>query len=519
MGAVKDDRLKYIHQRGEELFEIQIPNGYKNDGSRDRITKTFRGSEDEAIKFRDNLIDEIKNLKKDYIDGYSNSGYTFLEVSKLFISDRSYRKRQGSTTKGYKDKLNLYVLPKLANKKLRNVTENDITELYDEMRQMISKSTGEALSETTIRHVHNIINAIFNYAIHRKWLKYNPAQHIDNKPINDTKEREYYDRSQIKQALENLNLLPKTKNGVNERIVTSQNIRFKTAITILFNTGLRREELFGLKWKDIKYDKHIFEIRRAVIVIKEEECNPEDIIEFVTPSIVCKKLKNEASRRNITVPQVCLDVLYEYRNNQIQNGYPAGDDDYIFQQVMKQCIWNPNYLTKEWNAFVKKFNMKVITIHDIRHSHATDLLSSGVPIQAVSRRLGHSDIATTLKIYVHSNLEQDRLISEKLEEIYNNHYVKNLLNFNVIVSIITGIKFAPDIEIDQAIYYISGEYEIKNKYEELLQKCKDYLLETCSYLKNINLFVTDKNIKRSKAFIELLSNVSSLSEVRPMNSF
>ena len=519
MGVVKDERLKYIHQRNVELYEIQIPNGYKSDGSRDRITKTFRGSEDEAIKFRDNLLEDLKELKKDYLSGYSNSGFTFLEASKIYIEDRSYKKRQGTTTKGYKDKLNSYILPKIGYKKLRNVTEKDIEELYNDVRSRKNKITGKNLSESTVKHVHNIVNAIFNYAIHRKWLQYNPAQHIDNKPVYDTKEREYYDQSEIKQALANLDLLPKTKYGVADNVITSQNIRFKTAITILFNTGLRREELFGLKWKDIKYDKHLFEIRRAIIVVNEKECNPEDVIEFVTSNIVCKTLKNEASRRNITVPQVCFDLLSEYRRDQIGNGYSATDEDYIFQQVRKKGIWNPNYLTKEWATFVETFNMKDITVHDIRHSHATDLLASGVPIQAVSRRLGHSDIATTLKIYVHSNLEQDRLITEKLEEMYNNHYVKNLLNFNTIVSIITGINFASDIEINQALCYLSGEYEIKEKDTNLLNRCKDYILEKCSYLKNVELFVKNKDDEKSKLFIELLSNVNELSDIRPMNSF
>lgn len=108
----------------------------------------------------------------------------------------------------------------------------------------------------------------------------------------------------------------------------------------------------------------------------------------------------------------CYNWLIDHRNEQIKNGFNPTDEDYIFRTLECDKIWNLNYLSREWFNFISKYNLRKITIHDIRHSHATYLLSIGVPLQDVSRRLGHSEPATTLKIYTHNSLAQDEKITD-----------------------------------------------------------------------------------------------------------
>ncbi len=517
----KDERLKNIIFIQDGVYEIQISNGYRDDGSRDRIIERIHGTEEDAIARRDELKTELKEKKEKGIKS-SNDGYTFLEVTKLFLADKKYGKRVGTTVRGYKTYLNNYILPEIGKKKLRNIKPDDLEKLYEKMFNMTSRTTGENLRGTTVKHTHTLIKTIFNFAIKNNWTFYNPAEYVGNKPKADTKERDYYDHDEIELALSCLEKLPEHKNGVADKMIHSQNLRFKTAITILFNSGLRKEELFGLKWQDIKYNNHIFEIRRAVLKIDIKEFDKEDIVEIINDALVCKKLKNDSSRRNIVMPTVCFDLLTEYRKDQISNGLPATDNDFIFQNVRYKMggVWDPNYLTKEWAEFNKEFNLKHITVHDIRHSHATDLLSMGVPIQDVSRRLGHSDVATTLKIYTHSNLEQDKLIAQRLEEKYGNYYVSDKLSFKVIASIITGYNFAEDDEIIKAINFITGKVVNEDNKSILLSTCKDYILKEYGYLENISLFLNNNvedNIK--EIFINLINDVNkNISKIRPMNS-
>lgn len=164
--------------------------------------------------------------------------------------------------------------------------------------------------------------------------------------------------------------------------------------------------------------------------------------------------------------------------------------------------------------------MKKITVHDIRHSHATDLLSMGVPIQDVSRKLGHSDVSTTLKIYTHSNLEQDKLIVQKLEESYGNHYIAAILNFRVITSIITGVKLVEENEINKAIEFLTGEEINDSNEKRLIDTCKNYILSKYSYLEKVYLFINDSvNDYMKEAFLDIMCNVGKdVSKIRPIGA-
>lgn len=516
MEKKKDERLKNIIKIEEGVYEIQLSNGYRDDGKRDRVVKRVRGDEEYAIAYRDKLKKELEEKKKKGLKT-ANEGYTFLEVTKSFLEDKDYGKKVGTTLSGYKMYLNNYILPEFADKKIRNITEDDLNRLYKKMAHTPSKSGKGYLTGTTIKHTHTLIGTIFNYAKFKKWTIYNPTE-FANTPKADSKERDYYDHEEIVYALSCLDKMTEHKNGMSDRILHSQNLRFKTAITILFNTGLRRGELFGLKWGDIKYKRGIFQIRRSITTVDAEEFAPEDIVEDLHNGIVCKNLKTESSRRDIYVPKVCFDLLGEYKGDQRKCGFPTQDKDYVFQNVRTPGIWNPNNLTKEWTAFKATFDLKDITIHDIRHSHATDLLSMGVPIQDVSRRLGHSDVGTTLRIYTHSNIGQDKLIAERLESKYENNFVSHKLTIASILTFITGIDFASQEEISSSILYLTGQNVNEENYDTLKHYCKDYIIKQYDYFKNIKLFVNDdinENLKMS--LLNIISNMNKdANNIRPI---
>ena len=77
---------------------------------------------------------------------------------------------------------------------------------------------------------------------------------------------------------------------------------------------------------------------------------------------------------------------------------------------------NPEWLSRNWNSFLERNNFRHIRLHDLRHTCATYLLSIGTPIATVSRKLGHSDIYTTLNTYTHSLEKDDSDAVEKLAE-------------------------------------------------------------------------------------------------------
>lgn len=69
---------------------------------------------------------------------------------------------------------------------------------------------------------------------------------------------------------------------------------------------------------------------------------------------------------------------------------------------------DPEWVTKEFRRLAKAARLPLIRPHDLRHSYANSALAAGVPIEVLSKRLGHSRISITEDVYVHTNERQDR---------------------------------------------------------------------------------------------------------------
>jgi integrase len=69
---------------------------------------------------------------------------------------------------------------------------------------------------------------------------------------------------------------------------------------------------------------------------------------------------------------------------------------------------HPEWVTEEFIRLAKAANLPAIRPHDLRYSYASSALAAGVPIEVLSKRLGHSRISITQDVYVHTNERQDR---------------------------------------------------------------------------------------------------------------
>ncbi len=81
-------------------------------------------------------------------------------------------------------------------------------------------------------------------------------------------------------------------------------------------------------------------------------------------------------------------------------------------QAFQRIVTNYNRTRKETDV-----ELPMITLHDLRHTNATLLLSTGVDVKTISSRLGHSTVSTTLDIYAHALNETDKKASENLKNI------------------------------------------------------------------------------------------------------
>ena len=75
---------------------------------------------------------------------------------------------------------------------------------------------------------------------------------------------------------------------------------------------------------------------------------------------------------------------------------------------------HPETMTRWWRESVARAGVPVIRLHDARHTAATVLLRAGVPVKVVSQRLGHADVAVTMRIYQHTTAQDDRAAADAL---------------------------------------------------------------------------------------------------------
>ena len=114
--------------------------------------------------------------------------------------------------------------------------------------------------------------------------------------------------------------------------------------------------------------------------------------------------KTERSRRSIALSADTVSLLHEIRGKQITQQLEVNDawtdSGYVFTQPDGLPL-DPNLMTRAFKKVLTTAGLPKLTIHGLRHTHATILLEQGVNPKVVSERLGHASVATTMDIYSH----------------------------------------------------------------------------------------------------------------------
>lgn len=158
-----------------------------------------------------------------------------------------------------------------------------------------------------------------------------------------------------------------------------------TPILIAAMTGVRVGELCGIRWCDVDLENGYININNQVIQDKTSK-------ELILSSI----LKTSTSKRSISIPKILIKNLELIRNKISPNEY----DFVVLNRQNTMC--NPRNISMEFTKKVAKYpDIKQISIHSLRHTHATLLIFNGENIKVISDRLGHKDISITLNTYTH----------------------------------------------------------------------------------------------------------------------
>lgn len=247
------------------------------------------------------------------------------------------------------------------------------------------------LSDNTISHHHKLISSILQTAVEWQVIMDNPASRVKT-PTFKKKPIKYYEEEQIKALL---------------KAIDSEEPKYQAMVMLLTFTGVRLGELMGINWSDVDFENNVLEISKASQYLPGK-------------GTFEKGTKTETSTRKVTVPSLVISFLKEYRKKWIEQRLSCGD---LWQNSDRLFVtWDgrPMYtytLTGWFPKFLEKHNLPKITPHGLRHSMASLLGSQGIEVAAVSKRLGHAKVSTTLDIYMHVFKKADTVASDLLEKV------------------------------------------------------------------------------------------------------
>jgi len=157
-------------------------------------------------------------------------------------------------------------------------------------------------------------------------------------------------------------------------------------------TGMRLGEILALRWGRIDLDRNVIQVREAVEHTKAHG------LRFKSP-------KSKAGRRDITMPDLLIETLRDYRKVQLELRMKLGagklQDDALLFADLEGTLPSPNSMSAAWSDFAKAVGMPEVSFHGLRHTHASQLISEGVDIVTFSKRLGHAKPTITLATYAH----------------------------------------------------------------------------------------------------------------------
>jgi integrase len=174
--------------------------------------------------------------------------------------------------------------------------------------------------------------------------------------------------------------------------------RLYAALLLLATTGMRRGEVAGLRWSTVDLDAATLTIRYTATMVGGLVIDQDSA-------------KTDAGERTIALDPATVDALREHRRAQREDRLAVGElwteSGRVFVDQLGRPV-RPDVLLRRVRHHADAAGLPPVTVHQLRHSYATAALRAGVPVEVLSKRLGHASIAITLDTYRHVQEGEDQ---------------------------------------------------------------------------------------------------------------
>ena len=252
-----------------------------------------------------------------------------------------------------------------------------------DVQNFVFQKLESGLSHKTIKDILIVLKMILKFGAKHKWLIYTPFD------IQFPTEREKH----------NIEVLSKTDQKKIMNYIQEHFTFRNLGVYICLSAGMRIGEICALTWEDVDTDNGIISVNRTIqriYVIEDGNRKTELILD--TP-----KTKN--SIREIPISKDLLRILKPFKKI-------VNPSFFVLTNDAKPT--EPRTYRSYYKNLMKDLNMPKLKFHGLRHSFATRCIESNCDYKTVSVLLGHSNISTTLNLYVHPNMEQKKKAIEQM---------------------------------------------------------------------------------------------------------
>jgi integrase len=363
-------RTGHIRERSPGAFELRYSLGIDPATGRRRMaTTTVRGNRKEAEK-------ELRRLLRS-LDTGEHVDATRVTVRQWLATwlDTVRREVAPRTAERYGEIVLNFLAPALGNLQLGKLAPAHLQEAYNEWA-LAGRRDGKpgGLSPRTRRHIHRILSAALARAVEQQLITRNPAD-VFRKRLPKVERREMITLT----AEQSARLLEAVRHS-----------HIYWPVLIALATGARRGETLAIRWRNVDLD-------RGVIRIVESLEQTKTGLRFKSP-------KTDRTRA-VTLPSFAIEELRRLKLDQAESLLALGvrqTGDTLVCARRDGDPLQPQSLTHEFPRFLARVrDIPRLRFHDLRHSHATQLLVAGVHPKVAQERLGHSTVTTTLDLYSH----------------------------------------------------------------------------------------------------------------------
>lgn len=403
-------------KNGNLSYRLRSANGRLKNGRTKYTFKTIAVSKDLSEAKKNKLLEEeTYKLEEELKKGRGTNGNIFFSK---YAEDWLIVKKSSITPSTYYDYSNTVkrLNEGFGQYKITEITNIMIIKFYEKLRQEgANKNNGKALSEKTLKNIHDVLKNILDCAIEDEIIFRNPITKSFPIPKPLKKEIEFLDTK-------DLILLAKALKD------DQVDLKYLCITRLLIGTGARIGEIQALEWNDIDFTTGCVSITKTI-----QHIGGIGIIE--------KAPKTDNSKRNVYIGVDVLNLLKEYKDSQDKEKQKLRDIWHntidLYDEKGKKIIKQNNKLFTQWDGkpinactyaawlkkLTKRHNLKPYTPHSFRHTFATLSLEEGQPINAISRTLGHSNISTTTNIYVKTTddakKELSNVMASKMSDIFD----------------------------------------------------------------------------------------------------